>query len=334
MADNGELKPEQQSRSKIKLIEWRGAAVCPGSCGELVQGTWNGVNFLVSCPVNLVSRAQVSLQPNCPLTGPKNKPKALEAVRKTLAILGKPELGGTLEIDSQIPSGKGMASSTADIGAAIAATAAALGKGLSTQSLAELAVAIEPTDGTLLPGITLFDHVGARWRLALGRGPRAGILIADLGGEVDTLQFNARPELAEKNRLNEPKTRRAFYLVRRGINEKKLTLLGQGATLSAIANQAILVKPLLEELIAWAKARDSFGVIAAHSGTVLGLIYPPERDLNREEERLRAAFPQIAACQKTELTEGGVKVVAPDGNTRGKFAGSTGQIWQERVRGF
>lgn len=319
---------------KVKAMEWRGTAECPGSCGELVQGTWDGVNFLVPSPVNLYSTARVILRPNTGLSGAAGHVKALEAVRRTLLFLGRHDLGGELHLDSRIPWGKGMASSTADIGAAIAATASALGVELKPRDLAAIAIEIEPTDGTVFPGITLVDHVRGSWVLPLGRGPQAEILVVDLGGEVDTLEFNAQPELPAKNKANETLTRKAFHLVRRGIQEKNLSLLGQGATLSAEANQTILPKPLLTELKQWSAARGCAGVMAAHSGTVVGLLYPPGRDLEREEESLFKTFSGLGESWRVRLIQGGVKVVKPDAGAWGELGGSQGKVREFGVPGF
>ncbi|MDA8442190.1 MAG: GHMP kinase [Peptococcaceae bacterium] len=297
-----------------------GAALCPGSCGELVQGTWDGVNFLVPCPIDLYSYARVSLSPGAKLCGPTDKPKALSAVKNTLEFLGQAELGGELCLKSEIPTGKGMASSTADIGAAIAATASALGANLSPRTIAALAVSIEPTDGTVLPGITLFDHLKGSWQLPLGKGPEAQILALDLGGEVNTLEFNALPGLEEQNKRNETLSRQAFSLVRQGIRQRDLGLLGRGTSISAQANQSILPKALLPEIYRWGLTRGAFGVIAAHSGTVIGLLYAPERDLQREATAIQQEFAALEVSWLVRLVPGGVKVVQPDGYPWRKLA--------------
>lgn len=316
---------------KVKFMEWKGSAVCPGSCGELVQGTWDGVNFLVPCPINLYSEVSVVLRPNSELVCLSGHNKALEAVRRTLAYIGKQELGGVLKVKTSIPWGKGMASSTADIGASIGATAAALGIALRAQEIAELAIPIEPTDATIFPGITLFDHVRGRWRLPLGSGPEAEILVVDLGGEVDTVEFNNRPELPELNRINEFQTRQAFHLVRRGIQEKNLTLLGRGCTLSAEANQVILPKDLLADIKYWNLKRGGFGVIAAHSGTVVGLLYAPGRDMANEGAELRTSFQEISDCRGVKLIKGGVKAVKTNASSRREPQGCQGTL---RESGF
>ena len=33
----------------------------PGACGELVQGTINNINFLITCPINIFSYVTVEL---------------------------------------------------------------------------------------------------------------------------------------------------------------------------------------------------------------------------------------------------------------------------------
>lgn len=60
-----------------------------------------------------------------------------------------------LEIRSDQPVGRGFVTSTAYVVGAIAATAWALGKWLAAGEVDRLAVAIEPSDGTMLPGLAL-----------------------------------------------------------------------------------------------------------------------------------------------------------------------------------
>ena len=59
----------------------------------------------------------------------------------------------SLNIKSQIPVGKGMASSTADIGATIKATLSMLNKTLTGEEISKLAVKIEATDSTRKIGL-------------------------------------------------------------------------------------------------------------------------------------------------------------------------------------
>ena len=67
----------------------------------------------------------------------------------------------SLNINSQIPVGKGMASSTADIGATIKATLSMLGKSLTGEEISKLAVKIEATDSLLLNRHSIFNPLTA-----------------------------------------------------------------------------------------------------------------------------------------------------------------------------
>jgi len=262
-----------------------GRARAPGTCGELVQGSLGGVDFLVTCPVDIYSTVEVRLTNrsgswNCP----PGYEKTLRAVRETTRRLGYPRAGGCIRVDSPLPRGKGMASSTADIAAACLATARALGEWLDPHAIADIALGIEPTDGLMYQGITLFDHRRGLLRQPLGMPPPLDILVMDAGGEVDTEGFNRRPDLERLNQDKEPAVQEALALVAEGIKKGDPSLVGRGATLSAIAHQRVLGKPCLEEIIALAREAGGVGVNVAHSGTVLGLLFDARENRLREVE--------------------------------------------------
>lgn len=286
---------------------YKGTAVMPGSCGELVQGTISGRNFHVTCPVNLYSTVTVETGPSLKYYAfPKNRTKAARAVKKLLERLGCKGYGAVIRVKSCLPVGKGMASSTADIAAACYAVAAALNVEIAYSMVAEIALAIEPSDGLFCPGITLFDHVKGRFREILGSPPPVSVLVLDFGGEVDTLEFNRRPELPFLNRRNEGDTGKALELVRRGLQEQDPFLLGAGATMSALANQKILSKPGLEEIIDFVLKKGAYGLNVAHSGTVAGVLLPPGKEDDRDLiSEIREKFPEIKCRYYLRLIKGG-----------------------------
>ncbi|MCK4648494.1 hypothetical protein KAT51_03120 [bacterium] len=264
-----------------------GIAKAPGSCGELVQGTLNGESFHISCPINLHSQVRVVLNGKGEIAKPFNKWKTKEAIKKTLKFFGKESLGANFKINSKIPLGKGMASSTADIGAASLAIAHALGEKIAPREIAKIALSIEPTDGTLFEGITIFDHrKGALFKF-LGKAPDMEILVIDLGGKVDTLEFNKR-ELTQINRQREGEVKEALRLVEEGIRRKNPGLIARGATISAFSNQRILYKPAFDRI--WKVSQDAgaLGINVAHSGTVVGILAEPNRiDFNKLRDSLQ-----------------------------------------------
>jgi L-threonine kinase len=243
----------------------------PGSCGELVQGTINGKNFLITCPVNLFS--EVELHPGDEAVQNAGE-KVMDAVERTFAYLGLSRDKFSITVLSELPVGKGMASSSADISAACQAAALTVGKALTPDEIADIALAIEPTDGIFYPGIVAFDHVRGLIRQSLGMPPDMTIAVFDAGGQVDTVSFNRRTDLAALNAAKEEQVGEAFHLVSQGIAAMDCELIGRGATLSARANQDILYKPCLETLIEIGSRFGSVGVNAAHSGTVLGILFP------------------------------------------------------------
>lgn len=280
----------------------------PGSCGELVQGTLGGKNFLVTCPINLYSTATIKdcSGPSLICAGDKVK----EAIKKTMGYLNiEPKF--QLTVQSGLPQGKGMASSSADISAACQALALSAGKSLTPDEIANIAISIEPTDGIFFPGIVMIDHIAGKDRLLLGNPPPITIAVFDVGGEVDTLYFNQRIDLKRLNDEKEPKVQQALHFVKQGILTGDPELIGRGATLSAIANQSILYKPCLETVINLAKQYGAIGVNAAHSGTVLGILFRSDQ-LKYYDDCIQAvqnSCLEISFIKTVQLISGGLRIV-------------------------
>ena len=277
----------------------------PGSCGELVQGTIDGKNFLVTCPVDLF--AEVELYPGDLLQG-KTGHKVMAAVERTLLYLGAGLERYHVAVRSELPVGKGMASSSADISAACLATALSVGRSLSVDEIADIALSIEPTDAIFYPGIALFDHIKGRVRQSLGNPPPMRIVVFDVGGEVDTVSFNQRQDLAALNAAKEPEVRQAVEWVTRGIATGDCRLIGAAATLSARANQPILYKPCLETIIEISGRLGAVGVNVAHSGTVVGVLFPPQLAASTEEciRAIGQACPAVEYVSTVNLISGGL----------------------------
>lgn len=283
----------------------------PGSCGELIQGMMDGVYFHVTCPVDMYSEVEVKLSQD--IQGIEHSPqrtKAAQAVSHTLAFLHRSNLGARLEIKSPIPVGKGMASSTADVAGAIVATSMALGERLDPNDVARIALSIEPTDGTIFPGIVAFDHRQGRICLALGEAPPVEIVVLDFGGEVDTVRFN-QVDRTPALRALEPEIREAFELVREGIHSANLELVGRGATMSTRVNQHLLPKPEIEKVIALAREVGALGVNTAHSGTVSGILLDKHHHQARDVlDFVVARLPALERAFVCSLTGGGVQEVS------------------------
>ncbi|MDR3600826.1 MAG: GHMP kinase [Desulfosporosinus sp.] len=263
-----------------------GLARCPGTCGEWVQGARKGVPFLVDCPIDRFSEARVAL--NMHATGwdlPLGKTKALQVLQLLKETLGLPSLGGKVEFIQQLPEGKGMASSTADITAVAAATLIALGEDPVPERLAHFALRIEPSDSVMFPGITELEHVLGHCHRVLGSSLPALFLALDWGGTIDTRVFNARPGLAEHYRDYESEIERAYELAREGIEQADLEKLAAAGTISARCNLEINPKILFEPFLAWVRQKGGLGVVTAHSGTLLAGVFPQDGFSGRETRK-------------------------------------------------
>ena len=287
----------------------RGTARVPGSCGELAQGMIDGEYFLVSCPIDMYSTATVEfIHGSGKVHAPADAPKSRRAVELTLECLGRFDVDVSLTLSSPLPRGKGMASSTADVSASIAATVAALGaeSAISPSEIARLALRIEPSDGVMLPGISRFDHRQGRVAETIGLPPPMRVLALDFGGSVDTLEFNSvnREDILQ---CMQPAFENALALITRGIESGCPDYIAAGATSSAVTNQKLLYKPQLDPVLRLADAEGALGVNVAHSGTILGMLFEDAPELTRRAAlRARHTLPGLRRTYDLRIVAGGI----------------------------
>ena len=277
----------------------------PGSCGELVQGTEQGRPFLVTCPINCYTTVRVSDT----FTGIYGLGrKSLTALESVMTQLGQEEFPWGLRLVSELPHGKGMASSSADIAATAAAAALAFGKPLLSAELMAIAVAIEPTDGIFCSGCVKMNQLTGEVLAAYPELPALQLSIFDTGGTVDTEHYHEHPELTRRNAANEPRISEALRQLERG-RCGNVTALAEAASLSALANQAILSKACLPELLQEVRQLGALGVNTAHSGTVIGVLWAPdqaEADMQAAEQQLREHYSELHFLRRARLMSGGV----------------------------
>lgn len=241
----------------------------PATCGEFVQGIIGGRPVLVSCPIDRYVTAEVQLRPDGALRGPADRPKALRALRLALWQYAPPGNGADWTLDSGLPVAKGFGTSTADIAATIVAVARANGREPDPADVAALAVSIEPTDSSIFPGLTTFDHREGRWLRFLGEPPPLQVAVFDLGGQVDTISFHACDGYRELSGRSFGAIFRRFC---RGVATGEAAVLGQAATDSAFLHQAVLPKAQLPDFQRIAREAGACGLVVAHSGTLVGLL--------------------------------------------------------------
>ncbi|ADL08176.1 GHMP kinase [Thermosediminibacter oceani] len=298
-----------------------GEARCPASCGEIVQGAIGGRNFLITCPISLYSTVRVELIRGSgekkhtanSTDGAGDWQKAREAIRKLLDYFGFHELDFDIRIVSQIPVGKGLSSSTADITAACLAAARALAKSISPDLIADIALSIEPSDGVMYRGSVIFDHLHGTWRESLGELPDMNVYIIDPEEVVDTESFNSRRDLEELNRKKENMVEEALYMTREAFRKKDIGLLGRAMIKSAIAHQEILYKPHLEHIINLSLKCGAVGVNVAHSGSAVGVFFEkgrtPESSFFEGLRRIMVGFGKEYRVIKTAIDNSGPRIL-------------------------
>lgn len=260
--------------------------ICPASCGEFVQGFLDDREYLSSYAIDLFSTAIVEEKKEEVKLGPSKSRKAIEKVFETFNLPIKESRNISLTIESEIPVGKGMASSTADIGATISATLSLINKSLSGEEISILASEIEPTDSILIPKHSIFNPLDGRVKKYLGDIQNAKVLILEPKNILNTKEIRQTPNYQKYKLENKDIIYKSFSLLEEGLEKNDLKLIGNACTLSSIANENIHKKPYLDEIIRISNYFGCYGVNIAHSGTVIGVLL----DRNMKDENLIEKF--------------------------------------------
>jgi L-threonine kinase len=260
-----------------------------GTFGELLQGALPGSNldFLVTLPIARGTLARFTLDQTTRSvrTEPAGKRKAQRLAESMLRQRGL-RVGGTLVVDSELPEGKGLASSSADLVATARAVGHCLGYCPDPSEISALLRPIEPSDGVMYDGAVAFYHRQVRLLAELGELPPMTIVGIDEGGTVDTIGYNQTARFC--SRADKLEYGRLFDLAASAIKAQDVNTIGEVATRSAFLHQRRQPKRFLTQMSRIATRIGALGVVTAHSGTVLGLLLA-ERDPLFHDRLRRAA---------------------------------------------
>lgn len=246
----------------------------PGSFGEVLQGRINSKDLLLSCPVNVYTRVKVFESNNAEKKFNNQKSAAF---LKNVLKLWDYEVhykNFDIEINSQIPYGKGLASSTADLCGVYYCLLKLFNKEFNEEELVEQCIKIEPTDSIIFKKMTLFDYKKGLYKKTMGDYVNYNILAFEGNKVVDTVEFNNKnlPSLSDVDDL--------LPILEEAIKEKNLEKLAYVSTESIVRNQKRLQYEFLQEVINIKNKTAGLGIIGAHSGSVLGIIYEDSASLN------------------------------------------------------
>lgn len=266
----------------------RGKGTAPGTCGELVQGFLSSGAFHVTCPIS--KSATVSLRvtssQSWSFTGAGSElGKLCQSIRSTAALFDAGAFAVEIDRHTDLDVGKGMGSSTADIVAAARAMASALGHQLNSDEEARIAVDIESSDGSMYPGLVAFDQKTGVLLEQFSWWPRFAIvmLVPDTTLDTESVSFEGKERLISAfDQMID--TLRSAAIAHDG------TAFAIAATKSAVLNQQFVPNDWFDDLYDRREEFGADGVVVAHTGTMIGLLYLMPADESDEVELSNAVL--------------------------------------------
>jgi len=271
----------------------------PYTCGELVQGTLDGDDFLVTCPIARYGTVSAWLDDTAAPSA-MLPPKTRAAVRH---LLPAPPRSLHLRLPAALPSGKGLGASSVDVVGTLLVLSRLAGRAINGATASRMALAIEPTDAIACSGIVLFNHRHGGRQQTLGAALPLKIIVVEPPSCVDTVNFNRRARSGGDSGL----WRDAVAMIRHGLAVGDAVAIARAATLSALHWQRVLYNPWLAPALAWGRAHGALGICRAHSGSALGILFAPGRELAPAGAALRRQIAGRARVWTTSLADGGIR---------------------------
>jgi uncharacterized protein involved in propanediol utilization len=283
----------RQNSARLPTSAWSAAkrsSPCVGygksfsSFGEVVQGrTSVGEDFLVTLPTDLWSTCELICSPiNGPLVVECNLEKSGAVLSHMLAELGV-DRGYHFQctFHSNIPTGKGLSSSTADMLATLRAVQEIFGFLLSEQFISELFAEIEPHDGLHFNSSVLYNHRAGRLVENFGYVPNFTIVAVDDGGSIDTLDYNRRLSFVPEVTRRFDRLLATLCTAYRARDDRSIA---HCATESARIHVERMGGALLREVLEVADGLGALGVVATHSGTCAGVLFDQSVGMRKIEQ--------------------------------------------------
>ena len=222
----------------------------PGSFGEILQGNLGEKPVLVSSPINLYTYVRL-------FESKKEKnfyrnSKANKFIKNILTDWAYRDYINTIhiEINSRIPRGKGLASSTADLCATYKCLTKLFEKNYSIEELQKHCLAIEPTDSIIFNEFTLFDYKKGSFKEKLGPYIKFHILVFE------------------------------------GIEKRNIKNISQISEESIKRNFNRLTYDYFNIVEEYKNKTGGLGIIGCHSGDALGIVYDNKEDLSKAEKNI------------------------------------------------
>lgn len=261
------------------------------SFGEILQGRLKGdVDFLVTLPIDMWSICNLtSIRRPGPLVINCEYFKSAKVAHMLLEKLNITEgYEITISFSRNIPIGKGLSSSTADMLSTIRALQEIFGFLLREKTISEIFTQIEPHDGLMFKSCVMYNHRKGELIKELLYIPDYWIIALDFGGQINTVEYNSKlrftDEVIEQYEALVEEMENAFE----EMNDAKIAACASKSTEIHLKNQGNLDKLRIYEQC---KQYGPLGVVNTHSGTCLGLIYPKKLtfdEINQIAQKVQA----------------------------------------------
>jgi uncharacterized protein involved in propanediol utilization len=273
------------------------------SFGEIVQGRLaNDEDFLITLPVDLwatceIERVPIDAKSEVICEFEKSKRVAFEI----LNVINKSH-GERLHISftRNIPIGKGLSSSTADMLSVVRALQEIYGFIATEQLISRIFRKIEPHDALHYYMSVAYNHRSGELICKLNYIPQYVIVMLDFGGATNTEDYNVKLSFTEieKNLYDKLYKRTVVAFMHQDDIE-----IAKCATESTRLHFDKHDKKLLVAIDKLIEVVDPLGVMVTHSGTCLGLLYNKKYSLSVDVQKLiLGVIPGVAISQLSTLT--------------------------------
>jgi uncharacterized protein involved in propanediol utilization len=269
-----------------------GVGSCPGTLGELFQGPipWRGELEIAIASLPFAGRSRCRYELGATEgtgDGLEGRPKAARAISLLLAQHGLRLPPGRFRLSSELEVGKGMASSTADIVAAVRCVGRVVGRRFRAREIMDALRPVERSDSVFLREGAIY--LSERHEVVVRFGRTLGYTAAYLvePGAVDTEAM--RECLLEHYRRSLPAYRAALERFIASAVQRDPFGVARAATESAQLSQRCVPKRCFVAMRSAMRALGADGLFVAHTGSVVGYLYVRPPPLERRAE-LEAFF--------------------------------------------
>ena len=254
----------------------RFTGVCHGTVGEIIQGPFHMHRNISISVISLHARKYSRvhfMNSGCDNIEhvAKKKPRCMKAIDLYGALHKTDRPKGEWSFYSELATGKGMSSSTADIVSTIRCLDKINGRVTDEQSVSKILKGIERSDSVFMNSYALYLSDRQQTVRTFRSRPQLHCYYIDEGGRIETestyelLLMHYRKKLHQYN-LNLDSTIKAF-------DKRDYKKLTECATQSAILSQDVLPKRNLDSFLNYKEHFKADGVFVAHTGTLIGYLY-------------------------------------------------------------